>query len=251
MSSALVPRPSSVRPVSARDLLQKATLDEAKETREQAIAYEAFARARHERDEYQRAGEAKLWAERRIGELRRDSIDNRGHASEIDREVGLTSFQGSRLVKMASIPVDTFARILGQIVASDGAFNANGVLSRAGQAYEQRLEYGIYRVAGGRLALQYRFRGVKHRKVLSHTSLTRAREELAEATERWKAPKPDGSRGPDAASNHVRHSLAAIAGVSLSGQSPEVRKAVDRAMAALYKAGDDLLFVVNNWDLKS
>lgn len=220
MTKDIVVRPdaSPASPEVDLDAIRAATAEEALELRNKASAYEVYARAKNLADAYQAAGEAKLWAERRIGELRKATrskpgADPRGQqgVGEFDQSLGIDSWHARKWEVMAEIPEARFIEILAQIRKADGAYNASGVLDRDRRSYEYRVEHGIYQIRDGRLVLQWKREGTKHREVLGHRDLERARRDLAIRTGRVREKPPYVKTGtPESVYSLVRRALQTL-----------------------------------------
>lgn len=250
----------------ARDLVKDATAAEAKEMRDQAAAHEAYARAKNLRDAYQAAGEAKLWAERRLGELRAGVRKHRGWSrvplvgasdpvedrrgttlNGFDERLGIPKWHARKYEQLAAIPENEFARILEEIRRNDGAYNASGVLGRDGKLYEEKVEPSIYRIRDGRLCLQWKQMGVKHREVLAHGDLPRARVRLAMVTGRVRDPHVAERHTVDTAYALVRRALHVISMLDSNEAGPESHETLNRATAALHMAEDEIVKAANAW----
>lgn len=72
--------------VDARTMLATASLSDVKELHDRAVAAEAYAKAKDDREAYLVAGEIKLWSERAAGRVRRELPRAHGVAPRFDRD---------------------------------------------------------------------------------------------------------------------------------------------------------------------
>lgn len=251
---AIRPQASPASPGVDLDALRSATAEDALELRSQAAAYETYARVRNLADAYKAAGEAKLWAERRIGELRKaargsSTGDPRGQQGigYFDRQFGLKHWDARKWEVMAEIPEARFAELLAEIGKADGAYNANGIVGRDLRSYEQRVEQGIYKIRDGRIVLQWKREGTKHREVLGHRDMERARRDLAIRTGRVREQAPYVQSGtPESVYALVRRASQTLDHVG-SPESKDARAWLTEASHRLHDAEVALLRAINEW----
>lgn len=160
---------------------------------------------------------------------------------EFDENLGVASGTAYNWEKLSEIPDDRFAELIEDAKQADAALTAVGILRRDGKSYEKRVAPGIYRIRDGRLALRWQKNGVPHMKVLKHGDLPRARAALARARGTVKEPVVRvGSTVSDGYAL-VRRALQALDKLDTKEFDLEAKDAVNRAIAALHKAEDELV----------
>jgi hypothetical protein len=232
-----------------QEALRSSDASEAREIHARAEAFEVLSRRRGAVEAYHLAGAAKLWAERRIGELRLEYGKSQGERRAVcyvgfDTEIGVEGWHLKKWTKMALIPERRFEAIIDEIKVGDGALNAHGVLSRDNATYEVRIERGIYRIRDDRLCIQWKRDGKKHREILRHGNIAAARRELAVRTGRVGNHRLNGHGGGlDRAYGLVRQALQVLD--SLDKENAEARKFVNQAMARLHDAEDEIIRAIH------
>ena len=212
------------------------SIEELQESNSRLQAFEAYAQAKGAKDITDRAVEARIWIERRAGELAHETGKKAGQlASEFN--VGYTTI--ARWLLFASVSADELEEAISTIRANRD-LSVSGVSRYLLASEQETSSHGITRLRDGRYRIRWR-------DPYGAWSVSTLREggTLKDAQGRLARKKratlvPGKTRPLDLVYAAVRRSLGDL-DQSLSMLPPDARVKAEEAIAALHRAEDALV----------
>lgn len=215
------------------------SIDELQEASSRLRAVDAYAKARGAREITDRAAEARIWVERRAGEL---AIEQGLRPADIVREWNVKASAAGDWVLFASVSEDDLRAVI-EAVRAANEVSVYRVKSRLRQIERETSHTGITQLVDGRFRLNWKHAGVTHSAMCKHgTTLKQARGRLQRLKRATVGAVNNGQKtnGEIAlAYGFVRRALDHLDS-ALAGLPPDAREFTERAMAALHEAEDQI-----------
>ena len=242
MSTALVSANSRVL-VEINELRNEldriVSLPELREATNRLKGLEAYAKARHARVECQKVAEARIWTERRAGEVAKAD----GRKAE---ELGVAVNELTRWMRLARIPAEIIEDAIERMLARGGELSVAGVDREVAKVESPTSDPGVFQLPDGRYRIYWKRGGERYSKTLGYgMPLSQAKGALTRArrAERVMGQGVEVKTGQlSKAYSLVRQALWALDYVTRDSEIPaDARAAADSAIAFLHAAEDALV----------
>ena len=240
--------------LAKRAIEEAETIVELKDISDVAVAGHAFARAKKSREMANLANEVRLRAERKAGILLLAIPRSKGNRKGLTvtyKELGIDDNAGASWQRLARVQEDLFEEILCELKAANRDLSVGAVMYHVTEMGSVPLESGIVRLRDGRLRIFWSDPGnqptTQSRTLSAGSTLTRARAERSRALKRVRESRKQRlARGElDEAYSLVRRSLSSL-DLVLDKIDSGQRQRVERAMAALHKAEDEITLAIKS-----